>query len=79
MLALSSAIRLVGAKNVHMEDCVVYAEVNGFQYTIQYSKDLALLKDLIDNPPPPQGQEVPANATNSASNTEAAPNSNDTY
>ena len=54
----SSAIRLVGAKNVHMEDCVVYAEVNGFQYTIQYSKDLALLKDLIDNPPPPQGQEV---------------------
>ena len=71
----SSAIRLVGAKNVHMEDCVVYAEVNGFQYTIQYSKDLALLKELIDNPPSPQNQETPANETSSTSNAEAVPNS----
>lgn len=58
----ASAEKLVGQNNVSVDDCVVYAEVNGKQYPVKYSCDLDLLNDIVSNsaPAPTSSQDNPS-------------------
>ena len=46
----AAAVKLVGIENVKTEETVVYAYFGGHRYSIKYSKDLDMLKELICKP-----------------------------